>query len=370
MTLSSIFCLKKFRERGGVYHDPEGSGIRVTNWFWGAAKRIQKAVDKKQPTTHEKKVTKVGPRAKWQDCVHKVMKKGGSYDPYAVCTTSVGKPSKEKSSGGSKGKKVGLKKPKVKKPKTAHKDRHLKLHVFKMAADKVMGRSLKCCKQCEADSASANAAVTTPGVKKESLKILAKKFREGKADQSGPTKFRVVIIEEGMGNSNDAYYYTRDALQSAVDLFNGLKIYADHPSSDEEETRPERSTRDILGHYENVALEEGEGGAAWLCADVDILSSEKWACERMLRAVENAEKFPDKDFVGISINAAGDADKTPIDEVIQMAPEGAKAKLEDAKANGIDSVKVVRKINSAVSADMVTEAGAGGKILNLIEGEK
>ena len=44
------------------------------------------------------------------------------------------------------------------------------------------------------------------------------------------------------------------------------------------------------------------------------------------------------------------------------------AKLAEAKENGIESVKVVRKIKSAVSCDLVTEAGAGGKILNFIEG--
>ena len=67
------------------------------------------------------------------------------------------------------------------------------------------------------------------------------------------------------------------------------------------------------------------------------------------------------------INASGDAQDTSIDEVLRSAPDGAKPKLTEAQQSGIDSVRLVSKINSAVSCDMVTEAGAGGKFLNLIE---
>lgn len=320
MTLLSIFSLSRFRE-SKVDQQPTSGGITVNHWFWGAAKRIQKAIDKNQLQAGKKPVTpKHTPRPK----------KPAHYSP-----------------------------------------KHKTIHPIKLAADMVRGRSLKAVRR-EADSASAVPLVVVPGVKKETaaLKISSRKFRESQpAGDQDPNKFRVVIIEEGMGNLNDAFYYNRDALESAVDLFNGLKIYADHPSLEEEEIRPERSTRDILGHYENVALEEGPSGVAWLCADVNILPSKDcdWARARMVRAVENAEKFPDKDFVGISINAAGDADKTPIDDMIKAAPQGARDKLVQAKNEGIETVKVVKTITAAVSADMVTEAGAGGKILKIIE---
>ena len=42
---------------------------------------------------------------------------------------------------------------------------------------------------------------------------------------------------------------------------------------------------------------------------------------------------------------------------MREAPASAKAKLAEAKENGIESVKVVRQIKSAVSCDLVTEAG-------------
>ncbi len=234
---------------------------------------------------------------------------------------------------------------------------------------KLMGQTMKQC-----DSSSMTPAVTVAGQKKQresKLTIMTSRFRE--SNGSGGTaanKFRVVLIQEGMGNSNDAYYYTREALESAISVFNGLKIMADHPSLDEEETRPERSTRDILGHYENLSVDQDEAGQAALYADVDILPSAdtEWARARMVRAIENSEKFPDRDFVGLSINASGPSQETPIADVIEMAPDGAKQKLIDAQESGIETVKVVSKINRAVSCDLVTEAGAGGKILNIIGG--
>lgn len=220
----------------------------------------------------------------------------------------------------------------------------------------------------EADSSSQFPAHT-----REALKFIATNIREAAGKSaSAPSNFRVVLIQEGLGNFNDAFYYSRDAIESGIEIFNGLKVYADHPTSMEEEIRPERSTRDIIGHYENLSVEESDGGCAILCADlvtvpgVDI----DWARALMSHAVENAEKFPDRPFVGLSINASGDSAQTDIGKVMQSAPEGAQAKLEEAQANGIESVKVVNKINAAKSCDLVTEAGAGGKIIKLIEGDE
>ncbi len=105
-----------------------------------------------------------------------------------------------------------------------------------------------------------------------------------------------------------------------------------------------------------------------LCGDLNLLPSDdcEWARGLMVRAIENAKKFPDTPFIGLSINAGGAATKTPIDDVIASAPDGAKEKLTQAKDNGIDTVKVVQQITRGTSCDLVTEAGAGGKIINII----
>lgn len=193
------------------------------------------------------------------------------------------------------------------------------------------------------------------------------------SDIVGFTKFRVVLIQEGMGNFRDAYFYSRAALESAIPAFEGRKIYADHPSASDEYNRPERSVRDVLGHFENVHIEEGDAGQALLVGDCVIPPEEpfRWARALMTHAVEFSKKYPDKEFIGLSINANGDAESMPIDKVIESGvPESALAKLNKAKENGIDTIKLVSIISDAVSCDLVTEAGAGGKVLQLLEGDK
>lgn len=240
---------------------------------------------------------------------------------------------------------------------------------IQQACERVMGRGLKVTKAKEADAASAFPQVT----RETKFNFRPTNLRESASDDGiGPTKFKVVLLQEGLGNFGDAYYYNREALESAIPVFTGAKVYADHPSSAEEETRPERSVRDVLGHFENIQVETDKDDRAMLTGEVCILPDKpyEWARGLMRHAVDHAKKFPDKDFIGLSINASGDSSETPIDDVMKQAPSGAKPKLVEAKEQGIDTVRVVSKIKSAVSCDLVTEAGAGGKILNLIEGSK
>lgn len=230
----------------------------------------------------------------------------------------------------------------------------------------------------EADSASSNAPSQAAGVKKESspIRFLAARLleKDAKDDGIGPTKFRTVLIEEGLGNFRDRFFYTKEALQSAVPIFEGKKIYADHPSSIEEQSRPERSVKDVLGYFENVALEEDDSGRAMLTADVQLLDDMEYAWARglMRHAVNYAKKFPDKEFVGLSINASGDAEEKALDDYLTESeiPPSVMPKIEAAKAEGIDTIKVVSRITNAVSCDLVTEAGAGGKVLQMLEQER
>ena len=309
MTLKSIFCLK-FREAT----PPVGEDITVPNWFWGAAQQLASVRHTKESKTPK-----------------------------------------------------SPKPPKVKTEKPAHDHVHKSTHPTLAEA---CARFKMCSPKKECISGSTNTANLVKS-KESKLKIDGVRFLEATKPAETQTMFRVVLLEEGLGNLHDAYYYTREALESAVSVFNGLKIFADHPSLEEEEIRPERSTRDILGHYENVSVEDGDAGRAWLCGDLNLLPSDDcgWARGLMVRAIENAKKFPDTPFIGLSINAGGAATKTPIDDVIASAPDGAKEKLTQAKDQGIDTVKVVQQITRGTSCDLVTEAGAGGKILNIIGDE-
>ena len=241
----------------------------------------------------------------------------------------------------------------------------------------------------QADSATAHAQVLrsdvkTPKKKERKTKIKTKAklesmgwqatLREASiaSDGVGPTRFRVVLLQEGMGNMRDAFYYSKDALDSAIAAFNGKKIFADHPSTIEEQTRPERSVRDVLGHFEQLAVEESEGGQHQLVGDVVILADKpyEWARSLMRHSVDYAKQFPDQEFIGLSINASGDANEMKIDDMLASAPDACKPKLVEAKENGIDSIRLVSVINEAVSCDLVTTAGAGGKVLSLLERNK
>lgn len=235
-------------------------------------------------------------------------------------------------------------------------------------------------KAIETNSASASPGVMLPFQKKESSSFAIKnncKFLEkGSADNGiGPLKFKVVLIEEGLGNFGDAFYYTREAIRSAAaGVFEGKKAYANHPRRSEEMDIPERDVKDILGWFEDVRVEEAADQSTMLVGNLTMMPERSfdWARCLVIAAIEYNKKFPDKEFVGLSINANGDADEMGIDELLMSVsiPESAKPKLLEAKNKGITTVKRVHEITSAVSCDLVTEAGARGRVLNLIEQEK
>lgn len=237
----------------------------------------------------------------------------------------------------------------------------------------------------EADASSSQGPSLRSGVQKESAEPVKSKFKEMsfrsvkfleavKDDEKSGLIFKTVLIQEGLGNLRDAYWYSTDALESAVSIFEGKKIYADHPSASDDSDRPERSVKDILGHFENVAVETDEDGRSMLTANVVVLPEQSfdWARGLMKHSLEYAKKYPDKEFVGLSINASGDSEPIGIEEFIKQndPPESTLPKLQKAMDDGIDTLNVVKVIENAVSIDLVTEPGAGGKILKLIEEAK
>lgn len=200
---------------------------------------------------------------------------------------------------------------------------------------------------------------------------------EGAASDNGMgySKFRVILLQEGLGNLRDAFYYTPEALASGVQLFEGKKIYANHPGVEDEKNRPERDVRDIIGHFEDVKLEETKDGTHVLTANACTVKGAyaQWARDQMSHAVEFSKKYPDKDFVGLSINASGDAEAKSVEEFLKETtiPETARTKLEQAVASdGLTEVRPVSRLTDAVSVDLVTEAGAGGKVTQLLEEKK
>lgn len=214
------------------------------------------------------------------------------------------------------------------------------------------------------------AASANPQLSREGGEVI--QLAQGGVVASHGHKFKVFLIQEGLGNFGDASYYTREALESAVPLYEGKKFMVDHPGSFEEQDRPERSVRDIAGHYENVRLEESNGRAV-IAADLCVLPGTTYDWVRtLLRQSLEYSKTHAGDLVGLSINAQGDASDSDLLEFIESGrvPAGAMPKLREAQAKGITSISVVNRITSATSCDLVTEAGAGGKPVSLIEQEK
>lgn len=187
-------------------------------------------------------------------------------------------------------------------------------------------------------------------------------------------RFSVILIKEGLGNLKDCAYYTRGALQQAVadKIFEGKKLYVDHPSEMDEVNRPERSVRDVGGYFENIRFEV-DGDRSQLAGDLVVLGGAAFDQSRTLirESVRYADKH-DGDLIGLSINANGDADEIPFDEFLKEAtiPSDVMPKIEKARAQGATVVRVVKQIQSAVSCDLVTEAGAGGRVVKMLEQEK
>lgn len=229
-------------------------------------------------------------------------------------------------------------------------------------------------KKSEADSSTGFPQTTRESIGFKVANFTLKESADKPRDPTiGFTKFGSILLQEGLGNLGSAYFYTKESLKSAVQIFEGKKNFADHPTLFEEENRPERSVRDVLGYFKSMQYMETESGRGQLIGDLTIPPTQpfEWARSLMTMAVQYSKEFPDKDFVGLSINASGDAVETPIKTMIEAAscPE-VKAKLIEAQEAGITEVKVVYKFDDAVSCDLVTEAGAAGRIKTLMEGDK
>ncbi len=198
-------------------------------------------------------------------------------------------------------------------------------------------------------------------------------LKEAGKPLSGGSRFRVRLIQEGIGNLEDCFYYSKQALSGSKEIFEGKKCFANHPDKMEEQVRPERNIRDILGHFEKVAYEESDG-RGMLTADLVLKPGldVDWAKELLTTSIDYAKKFPDSDFVGLSINASGDADEVSLEDFLKNTdiPMGVLPKLQKAQSMGISMVRVVNALTEAQSVDVVTEAGAGGKILRMLESER
>ncbi|NEA22575.1 hypothetical protein [Actinomadura bangladeshensis] len=151
-----------------------------------------------------------------------------------------------------------------------------------------------------------------------------------KGDGSG--RYRVLLIREGWGSS---CYYPREVLEreGAKIWPAGTQQYLDHPTLTESVERPERSVKDWASVIvTDPVWDETERG---LVAEVEVFPQWQWLLN---------EAYVKR--VGLSIRASGIA--------------------EHGEAEGREG-PILKSLTEGVSVDWVTRAGAGGKVLELIE---
>jgi len=148
---------------------------------------------------------------------------------------------------------------------------------------------------------------------------------EAKFDKGRAT---VIVIKPGF-NATEDRYYPAEMLKRDYKVFEGQKMYADHPTDEEDKARPERSIKDWVATLSDVTCDES--GVVTGVAEV----IEPWLMNK-LASLRDKQMLSD---MGISINAVGSASRATV--------EGKET-------------LVIEKLVAARSVDFVTEPGAGG----------
>lgn len=194
------------------------------------------------------------------------------------------------------------------------------------------------------------------------------KINEGKGDghvevaEGISNRLPVVIISEGLGNLADRNYYTKEAILSGPSVYEGKKAYVDHPTPTEQQEQPGRSVLQTAGHYEDVKAVEGKDGRMELRGFL-VPEDREDIKAKVAHALEYKKKYPDKDYIALSINGDGEgAEMEYADFVKHYKPSAIQmAKLKQIEGQ---TVYAITKFTDAVSADLVTEAGARGRFLS------
>lgn len=146
----------------------------------------------------------------------------------------------------------------------------------------------------------------------------------------GGRRFKGRIIEGDRWGSSG--YYSREVLErdGPTTWPAGTQVYLDHPTVMEDMDRPERSVRDLAGRINTTPVYEGDG----LYAEIEFYPHVAPVIEAMW------------EDVGMSIRAS--------------------AAVESGEADGRRG-PIIQALMDGESVDVVTKAGAGGKLVSLLE---
>lgn len=160
-------------------------------------------------------------------------------------------------------------------------------------------------------------------------------IEEAIGEVTGSRTVEVTIIEAGFGNPVHKHFYGADMLREAAPRFANTHIYADH-EHDPTEARKRggvRSTKDLVG----VITE------AWWDETAQAVKGKATILRDWVMEIVKAKA----DVLGLSL--AGSAGKV------------TKGIISGAPANIVESIARIK------SVDLVTQAGAGGKINRILE---
>ena len=150
---------------------------------------------------------------------------------------------------------------------------------------------------------------------------------EAKFDKGRAT---VIVIKPGF-NATEDRYYPKEMLRRDFKVFEGMKMYADHPTEAEDKALPERSIKNTgwVAVLKDVTCDE----AGIVTGVAEII--EPWLMTK-LATLRDKELLSE---MGISINAVGKATESTIDDKKTL---------------------VIEELVACRSVDFVTEPGAGG----------
>jgi hypothetical protein len=143
-------------------------------------------------------------------------------------------------------------------------------------------------------------------------------------------RFRARLIEGGIQGSSGFYPVETLRRDGPTAFPAGTHVYCDHPSMTEASDRPERSVKDLAGRLTTDATYERDG----LYADIEVFPHYAPLIEGVA------------DAIGMSIRAAGIAEPS-----------------HDESIRG----PIITALTEGISVDFVTRAGAGGKVMALLE---
>lgn len=160
------------------------------------------------------------------------------------------------------------------------------------------------------------------------------------ADPSGTGGFVTIdLIREGFGNARDQHYYSAELLEREAQKFVGARMFANHlaPEVAKKLNGLPRNIQDLMGRIHEAWVHKLENGLTVIRGKASI--SQPWLWNMVAH---------DPQLVEVSINASGRS--------VKGQKDGRTAKIVEA-------------ISNVGSVDWVTKAGAGGKVVALMEAQ-